>query len=207
MKKKQKEDEKKAKDQAKNKKKDKADLYQEKIRLKNEKREAEEQAIEEEERRLEQEQQEKENQEFDDWKDLFTVETKGTMKDDMEGESGGLLNEFINFIKKNKVSPLEDIAAKFNLRTTDVVNRIKSLESSKRLTGLLDDRGKYIYITVEEMDAVAKFIQEKGRVTISDLISESNRLITLEEQSDEEDIESDNFNDTESVIVPQESAN
>lgn len=185
------------------KKKTKQDAYSEKIRLRNEKREAKEKAIEDEQKRLEKEQEEKDQQEFDNWKDLFTVETKGTVKDDMAGE-GGLLNEFIDFIKKNKVTPLEDIAIKFNLRTKDVVTRIKTLEKSERLSGLFDDRGKFIYITTEEMDAVAKFINEKGRVTIDELVLESNKLINMEQQDDidleeqneeEEDIETNNEDD------------
>ena len=40
-------------------------------------------------------------------------------------------------------------------------------------------RGKFIYISPEELEAVAKFIKQQGRVSISDLALNSNKLISL----------------------------
>ena len=47
------------------------------------------------------------------------------------------------------------------------------------LTGVIDDRGKFIYISQEELEAVAKFIRQQGRVSIADLALNSNKLISL----------------------------
>lgn len=44
----------------------------------------------------------------------------------------------------------------------------------------MDDRGKYIYISPEEMKAVADYIKRQGRVSISHLASKSNQFIDLE---------------------------
>lgn len=44
----------------------------------------------------------------------------------------------------------------------------------------MDDRGKYIYISLEEMKAVADYIRREGRVSISHLASKSNQFIDLE---------------------------
>lgn len=49
-----------------------------------------------------------------------------------------------------------------------------------RLSGVMDDRGKYIYISEEEMKAVADYIKREGRVSISHLASKSNQFIDLE---------------------------
>lgn len=49
-----------------------------------------------------------------------------------------------------------------------------------RLSGVMDDRGKYIYISQEEMKAVADYIKRQGRVSISHLASKSNQFIDLE---------------------------
>lgn len=51
---------------------------------------------------------------------------------------------------------------------------------SGRLSGVMDDRGKYIYISMEEMNAVADYIKRQGRVSISHLASKSNQFIDLE---------------------------
>ena len=61
----------------------------------------------------------------------------------------------------------------------DAVDRIKDLQTEGHLTGVMDDRGKFIYITVEELESVAKFMKQHGRVSISDLAESSNRLINL----------------------------
>jgi hypothetical protein len=60
-----------------------------------------------------------------------------------------------------------------------VIDRVKSLQSEGRLSGVLDDRGKFICITDAEYEAVAKFIKQRGRVSISDLADSMNRLIRL----------------------------
>lgn len=49
-----------------------------------------------------------------------------------------------------------------------------------RLSGVMDDRGKYIYISPEEMKAVADYIKRQGRVGISHLASMSNHFIDLD---------------------------
>lgn len=54
----------------------------------------------------------------------------------------GLLAQFVDYIKDRKTVMLDDVAAEFGLRTQDVINRIQSLESIGRLTGVMDDRGK-----------------------------------------------------------------
>tara|TARA_B100000524_G_C23345618_1_gene260104 strand:- start:201 stop:395 length:195 start_codon:yes stop_codon:yes gene_type:complete len=47
------------------------------------------------------------------------------------------------------------------------------------ITGVVDDRGKFIYIAQDELEAVAKYLNKKGRVRISDLAHESNKLVDL----------------------------
>jgi hypothetical protein len=87
----------------------------------------------------------------------------------------GMLQEFIDYLKAKKISPLDEVAAEFKLKSQEVVNRVEGLEAMGRVTGLLDDRGKFIYISIEEMEAVAKWIKLQGRVSIADLAAESNR--------------------------------
>ena len=48
---------------------------------------------------------------------------------------------------------MDDLAAQFQLKTVDAVNRLKFLIENGSLTGVVDDRGKFIYITEEELNA------------------------------------------------------
>lgn len=75
---------------------------------------------------------------------------------------------------------LEDLALHFRLKTQAVIDRITDLKKDEILTGVIDDRGKFIYISQKELDAVAKFIRQRGRVSISELAEHSNNLISLE---------------------------
>jgi hypothetical protein len=51
---------------------------------------------------------------------------------------------------------LEELAAEFGLRTQEAINRLQALEQMGRVTGVFDDRGKFIYIAPHEMDAVSQ---------------------------------------------------
>ncbi|KAG7164808.1 DDRGK domain-containing protein 1-like [Homarus americanus] len=122
-------------------------------RRREEEREAEEESKREDEERKARE--EKERQELEEYMKL---------KAQFEGE---------------KVVVLEDLAAKFKLKTQDVINRVSELQKEGTLTGVIDDRGKFIYISKQELEGIAKFIKQHGRVSIAELAESSNTLITL----------------------------
>ena len=63
--------------------------------------------------------------------------------------------------------------------TQEAIDRVTQLHEDGILTGVIDDRGKFIYISMEELEAVAKFIKQQGRVSITDLAMNSNKLINL----------------------------
>lgn len=159
--------------------KTKQDRYEELRRQKDEDREAKERAMEEEALARKAKEEEAAALEFEKWKGDFSIEEEGTTASEIQEETHGLLYDFIEYIKKQKCVPLEDLAAEFKLRTQDCINRILELENLGRLTGVMDDRGKYIYISPEEMKAVADYIRRKGRVSIAHLASQSNQFIDL----------------------------
>lgn len=53
-----------------------------------------------------------------------------------------------NYFKEKKVSYVEQIASEFGIRNSETVKKLNSLLESGDLTGVLDDRGKFIYITL-----------------------------------------------------------
>ena len=120
-----------------------------------------------------------ENAEFEKWRTQMAVEAGGVAEDALMTESQGLLAEFVEHIKARKVVVLEELAAQFGLRASEAVSRVRGLESMGRLTGVLDDRGKFIYISPAELATVADFINARGRVSIAELASRSNDFISL----------------------------
>jgi glucan-binding YG repeat protein len=140
--------------------------------------EAEEKRIDEEERKAKEEKERREYEEYLKMKEAFSVEEEGYEEGD-DGNETNLLQEFVNYIKNNKVVVIEDLAAHFKLKTQAAIDRIKDLQKDDILTGVIDDRGKFIYVSQDEMDAVAKFIRQRGRVSIAELAENSNKLINL----------------------------
>ncbi|KAG1931682.1 DDRGK domain-containing protein 1-like [Pimephales promelas] len=138
-----------------------------------------EQKQEEELRRAKEDQEKREEEEYQRIKEAFVIEDQGEAEELDEQESRNLLQEFIQYVKKSKVVLLEDLASHFGLRTQDAIARLQDLIADGSLTGVIDDRGKFIYITLEELSAVAQFIKQRGRVSISELAQASNTLINL----------------------------
>jgi len=157
-----------------------AEKRDEEAREREEERRREKEAEAEAEKKALEEQKKKEEEEFDKWKDLFETADDGAQADDDLQESQGLLQEFIDYLRYKKIAALDEVAGEFKLKSQEVVNRVEGLEAMGRITGLLDDRGKFIYISLEEMEAVAKWIKLQGRISVGDLAVESNRLIDLE---------------------------
>ncbi|NXJ06803.1 DDRGK protein, partial [Odontophorus gujanensis] len=143
----------------------------------------EEERQEEEKRKAKEEEEKREYEEYLKLKESFVVEEEGVEESMTEEETRSFLKEFIEYIKKTKVIQLEDLASHMGLRTQDAINRIQDLMADGTLTGVIDDRGKFIYITPEEMAAVAQFIKQRGRVSIAELVQASNSLINLQPDS------------------------
>ena len=158
-------------------------------RRKDEEREAKQRARKEAERLAKEAEDKRKQEEYDNWRDMFSVEDEGADASG-EAEDEGLLGRFVGFIKAQKVAVLDDLAGEFGLKAQDVIARVQGLEAMGYISGVVDDRGKFIYISNDELAAVAKFIHKKGRVRISTLAQESNKLIDLEPRAvDEEDDE------------------
>nr|SVE75557.1 EOG090X0N9E [Daphnia dolichocephala] len=155
------------------------ELEKEKERKKLE--ELEEQAEKEKEEQIKREAEEKirrEHEEYLKMKAAFTVEEQGYDAQEESAEEN-LLQKFIEYVRETKIVLLEELAAHFQLKTQDAIDRLQKLVQDGSLTGVIDDRGKFIYISREEMESVAKFIRQRGRVSLSDLAESSNQLIQL----------------------------
>ncbi|KAG9469746.1 hypothetical protein GDO78_019757 [Eleutherodactylus coqui] len=162
----------------------KQDVKREEERRKDEERTRLEEEKEEEERRIAKEEQDKrEHEEYLKLKESFVVEEEGVAETMDEEQARSFLTEFINYIKASKVVVLEDLGARFGLRAQDAISRIQDLLADGSITGVIDDRGKFIYITAEEMTAIAQFIRQRGRVSISELAQATNKLINLNPES------------------------
>lgn len=141
------------------------------------KKDAEFEKKEEAEKKARDEKEKKEQEEFDKYKDLFTAEVEG--ENDGNKLDVNTLEHLIEYVKVRKLVALEDLAAEFRIRTSVAVDNLKELERKGRISGIFDDRGRFIYVTVEEMASVAEWLKSKGRINRSDLVAACNQLVRL----------------------------
>ncbi|XP_028279435.1 DDRGK domain-containing protein 1-like [Parambassis ranga] len=159
------------------------ELREQERRQEEEKERLLEQKQEEAERRAKEEQERREEEEYLRLKASFIIEDQGEEEQLSEDQSRNLLQEFIQYIESSKVVLLEDLASHFGMRTQDAIARLQDLLAEGSLTGVIDDRGKFISITPEELNSVAQFIRQRGRVSITELAQASNSLINLMPES------------------------
>jgi len=146
-------------------------------RKQKQKEEEERQRQEEEElERLREERKKKELEEYEAMKGEFEVAGEGSISNDKQTFEEQT-EQLIEMVKQAKVIFLEDLAAKFNVPPQDIADKLMSLENQGRITGIIDERGKFIYITQQELNNIAKFINNRGRVSISEIAHESNKLV------------------------------
>merc|ERR1711988_903858 len=137
--------------------------------------EAQQRAEEEELRKLAEERKQREDEEYKLWKGNIIIEEEGQKEEETEKQ----LADIVNYIKKHKVVQLEDLSTVSSMRTQELVDVLRKLEDRDELSGVIDDRGKYVYISPSEMEEVAQFIKRRGRVSIEDIAAQSNKLINL----------------------------
>ena len=129
-------------------------------------------------KQIEEEKKKKSDEEYDQWKDLIKVGEEG--EEGMDFTKEEVINKFLDYIKIRKVVSLEDISGTFKLNPNKIVELLNKYEQEGRIMGIIDDRGKYIYLTEKEIGLIEKMLTNRGRISKADLIKECNRLIRFE---------------------------
>eukprot|EP01005_Ploeotia_sp_CARIB1_P001353 NODE_291_length_1010_cov_232.156285_g284_i0.p1 GENE.NODE_291_length_1010_cov_232.156285_g284_i0~~NODE_291_length_1010_cov_232.156285_g284_i0.p1 ORF type:complete len:207 (-),score=62.02 NODE_291_length_1010_cov_232.156285_g284_i0:141-761(-) len=142
-------------------------------------REEQEEQEAEEERQAEMEKKSKEDELYAQLRMGMCVDEQGNEEDD-EPENNQLLQDFVAEIEREKVVHYQDLAVKFDMTIDRVVECIEGLVASGSLNGVFDERGKFFLITMEELDHLATFMKQRGRVSVGELTRECNRSIRLQ---------------------------
>ncbi|GBE62409.1 DDRGK domain-containing protein [Babesia ovata] len=90
----------------------------------------------------------------------FVVETEGHEQPRKQFN----VEDFVNFVIWKKATNLVELSAKFDLKQNEVVHRLNQLEDQGRLFGLLDERGRYLYISATDVDTLEHYIVNSGRI-------------------------------------------
>ncbi|CBK19665.2 uncharacterized protein [Blastocystis hominis] len=156
-------------------------------RQQEEQRKEEERAKQREEEELrarlaEEERLRREEEEYAKWEQFITLEGEGTdAKEDLFSNQERL-DSFIDTLRSRKVADIDEIASEFNMTQEvcdEVEEAIKRLEDEGKLTVLVDDRGKLVYVTEEEMQKIVEVIKENGRISLKKLTALCNYISFL----------------------------
>mmetsp|Transcript_10218 Transcript_10218/g.25671 ORF Transcript_10218/g.25671 Transcript_10218/m.25671 type:complete len:331 (-) Transcript_10218:1057-2049(-) len=140
--------------------------------------EEKERHIAEMEARRARELEEQEQREFEQWQDQIEVEGAGDA-DAAAQQRTAQLPQLIADVKSQRVVEVNDLAIQYGYSTMEMVEKLRELDESRELSGIIDDRGRFFHITEQDMMAVADFCQRRGRVSLQELVNETNRLIDL----------------------------
>ena len=123
---------------------------------------------------------------------MFSVEEVGQHKlsEDEERKKIQALNrQLIAVLRKNKLSLLQDLSHKFKLSTKDMVSKIQELEQASSISGIFDERGKYLVIEGDEWQSIKNYITARGRVKKTDIMTECAKLIKIPDYVEEDLLE------------------
>lgn len=121
----------------------------------------------------------KEEDEYQSWKHTISVEESGsgeTEKENLEAR----VEDIISTVKQERSVILESLSARFRTTTAKMVDLLTTLVKEKRLDGVFDEHGKFIYVSKEDRLKIAKILQRRGRVGIADLAREVNSVISID---------------------------
>ncbi len=164
---------------------DERELREQMAKMRNEKKMEDEKKYEEKEKKrkedekreediiskLKQEREQKELEEYENWGKKIFIKEEGKCKVEFNKEA------FIKHIQVRKVVSIEDLAGTFKLSSHEVVAKLQKLEEEGGITGITDDRGKFIVLTDKELLSIEKHIITRGRLSKQDIIAFCNKSI------------------------------
>lgn len=127
---------------------------------------------------LREEKKRKNDEEYKLWTAHIGVESKGELgsADDHEKK----LREFLTVESKlaTKALLLDDTAKRFDVTVERLVAMIEAMVFRDEISGVFDDRGKFVFVTQRQYEEIAKFMRNRGRVSMTELIREANKVLT-----------------------------
>ncbi|CCW64008.1 unnamed protein product [Phytomonas sp. EM1] len=79
--------------------------------------------------------------------------------------------------KPSNILVLQDTSRQLQVSVEELVSVIEQLIREDRLFGVFDDRGKFVVMSERHFPMIAKFITQRGRVSVTELARECNRII------------------------------
>lgn len=79
------------------------------------------------------------------------------------------VDDWLAEVREKKVIQLVDVANSFEVSVADVKARIETLIQERRVAGVFEGDGRFIYFSENELNAFASEIKRRGKVTLKDV--------------------------------------
>jgi hypothetical protein len=130
---------------------------------------------------LREERKRQQEEEYQRWKGLVDVEARGELgaQDDREQQLRTWLVTTACRDPRSKVLMLEEVARRYETGVEKIVALLEKMVEEGLFTGVVDDRGKFLFVSEDELNAVAKFISQRGRASLHEIVRECNRVVSV----------------------------
>ena len=106
-------------------------------------------------------------QELKNAKELKFYDAWNTFLSSVDGTKTMLVGEWIESLERNRVSYVDDLANEFHIPSSKVVDRIKELLKSDRVTGFFENDDRFIYVTQQEMISLAHYAHGQSQISLT----------------------------------------
>ena len=104
------------------------------------------------------------------------LEQYNTFMVSRDEESRMSVRDFCAYVEQHKVVSIDDLAERFQRSSGQVLERIKELVDTCRLTGVLDG-DRFIHISADEMTRMATFITKQKQMTVRDIAKSTHTFV------------------------------
>jgi len=139
--------------------------YQERLVIKEEKFKEKKKKKKEEENAQKEEKEKQEDNEYQKMKKSFVILESGSLIEERERFRENIF-DFIDYLKLNQVTYIEDLAIKFKMESNEIVDLLKQLLEDGQVSGYFDT-GKFVYLSESLIEDLKIKLSIKGNVDIS----------------------------------------
>ena len=83
----------------------------------------------------------------------------------------------VQLARLRRLLVLDDVADELGVRASELLERIEGLRAAGSLRGVFDDRGKFVVVNDDDLERLAAFVRQRGRVSLTELARHSNEII------------------------------
>ena len=82
-------------------------------------------------------------------------------------------------LEANRISTFDQLAKRFGFKKLEAIRaRVQKIEAAGLVSGVVD-ASRFVRVSRDELESIASFVLERGRVDIEELTEKSNRVLAL----------------------------